>query len=149
MNPTEESTGFEIVNVRELDVPRKRVFAVFSDPVHLARWWGPNRFTNEFSEFDLRPGGRWKFVMRGPDGAEYPMEKEFVEVSADRIVLDHLDPRHRFRMTMAFADLSGRTGLTWRMVFEDPEEGARIEGFIRSANEENFDRLEDYLAKMD
>ncbi|MEP7011864.1 MAG: SRPBCC family protein [Acidobacteriota bacterium] len=149
MNPSEGSPGFEIVNVREFNAPRERLFEVFSDPVHLVHWWGPNGFTNEFSEFDLRPGGAWRFVMRGPDGAEYQMEKEFVEVAVpERIVLDHMDPMHRFRMTMILADLAGRTGLTWQMLFADAEEGARIEGFIRAANEENFDRLEDYLAKL-
>jgi len=149
MSPSEGSSGFEIVSAREFDAPRERVFELFSNPVHLVHWWGPNGFTNEFSEFDLRPGGAWRFVMRGPDGAEYQMEKEFVEVAAPEwIVLDHLGPMHRFRMTMILADLDGRTGLTWRMLFEDAEEGAQIEGFIREANEENFDRLEDYLAKL-
>lgn len=148
MDPSEGSPGFEIVNVREFDAPRERLFAAFSNPEHLAQWWGPNGFTNEFSDFDLRPGGAWRLVMRGPDGAEYEMEKEFVEVvEPERIVVDHLDPVHRFRLTMIFAERDGKTGLTWRMLFADPAEGARIEGFIRSANEENFDRLEDYLAK--
>ncbi len=149
MSLSEGSPGFEIVNVREFNAPRERLFELFSDPVHLVHWWGPNGFTNEFSEFDLRPGGAWRFVMRGPDGAEYRMEKLFVEVAVpERIVLDHVDSVHRFRMTMTLAELDGRTGLTWRMLFEDAEEGARIEGFIRAANEENFDRLEDYLAKL-
>ncbi|HEV7670741.1 MAG TPA: SRPBCC domain-containing protein [Thermoanaerobaculia bacterium] len=149
MNPNEEASGTEIVNTREFDAPRQRLFEVFSNPDHLMHWWGPNGFTNEFSEFDLRPGGAWRFVMRGPDGAEYEMAKEFVEVvEPERVVLDHLDPTHRFRMTMIFVEREGKTGLTWRMLFEDPAEGARIEGFIRVANEENFDRLEDYLAKL-
>jgi len=149
MNPSEGSSGFEIVSAREFYASPERVFEMFSNPVHLVHWWGPNGFTNEFSEFDLRPGGAWRFVMRGFDGAEYQMEKEFVEVVVPEwIVLDHLGPMHRFRMTMTFANLAGRTGLTWRMLFEDAEEGGRIEGFIREANEENFDRLEDYLAKL-
>ncbi|HXU33050.1 MAG TPA: SRPBCC family protein [Thermoanaerobaculia bacterium] len=149
MNPGEDSSKFEIVSAREFSAPRERVFELFSNPDHLMHWWGPNGFTNAFSEFDLRPGGRWRFVMHGPDGAEYPMEKEFVEVvSPERVVLDHLGPMHRFRMTMTFADLAGRTGLIWRMLFEDAEEAACIEGFLHAANEENFDRLEDYLAKL-
>lgn len=143
------SESSEIENVREFAAPRERLFELFTDPEHLSQWWGPNGFTNEFKEFDPRSGGAWRFVMRGPDGAEYEMEKRFVEVAApERIVLDHLGPpAHRFRMTMTYADLAGRTALTWRMRFEDPAEGARIEGFLRAANEENFDRLEDYLAK--
>ena len=44
------------------------------------QWWGPNGFTNTFHEFDLRPGGAWRFIMHGPDGTDYPNESVFVEV---------------------------------------------------------------------
>lgn len=139
----------EIVSTRVLDAPRELVFRAFSDPDLLARWWGPEGFTNNFQEFDLRPGGAWRFVMRGPDGAEYPMEKVFVEVATpERIVLRHLQPMHRFEMTMTFADEVGRTRLTWRMRFDSAEEVERIRDVLAEANEQNFDRLEAQLAQL-
>ena len=61
----------EIVTTRLLDWPRERVFRAWTDPAHLARWWGPKGFTNTFHEFDLRPGGLWRFVMHGANGADY------------------------------------------------------------------------------
>ena len=44
----------------------------FSDPVRLARWWGPAGFTNTFTICEFKPGGQWSFTMHGPDGTNYP-----------------------------------------------------------------------------
>jgi len=148
-NPSEESTTFEIVSTRVFAVPRGLVFEAFSNPDHLKHWWGPKGFTNTLSEFDLRPGGAWRFVMHGPDGVDYQNASDFVEVvKPERIVFQHLRPMHRFRMTMTFAEHSGKTVLTWRMHFESPAETTKLESFINEANEQNFDRLEAYLAAM-
>ena len=132
-----------IESVRALDAPREAVFDAFTDPVRLARWWGPAGFRNKFHEFDFRPGGAWRFVMHGPDGAEYDMQKRFVEVRPlESIVIDHLEPPlHRFRMTMTFADRGAGTLLTWRMQFESPEEARRVREVVLDANEQKVDRL--------
>jgi predicted amidohydrolase/uncharacterized protein YndB with AHSA1/START domain len=131
-----------IVSARVLDAPRELVFRAFADPRHLSRWWGPEGFTSTFREFDLRPGGAWRLVMRGPNGTEYDNANEFVEVVAPaRIVFDHLEPAHRFRMTMTFDAEGPRTRLTWRMRFASAREAARVRAIIVRANEENFDRL--------
>src|SRR5688500_3516125 len=92
----EEATADRaFAHARWIDAPRERVFKAFSDPAHLARWWGPNGFTSTFHEFDLRPGGAWRFVMHGPDGANYPNESVFVEVvEPERIVFEHMSQHH-------------------------------------------------------
>ena len=46
-----------IVGIREFDAPRALVFSVWTDPKHLAQWWGPYGFTTTTHSFDLRPGG--------------------------------------------------------------------------------------------
>ncbi len=75
-NPAER----EVVITRTLDAPRDLVFQVWTNPEHLARWWGPLGFTNPVCELDVRPGGKWRMVMRGPDGAEYPSQGVYREV---------------------------------------------------------------------
>lgn len=47
----------------------------------LKKLLGPNGFTNTFYEFDLRPGGKWRFTMHGADGKNYKM-KVFLKQSA-------------------------------------------------------------------
>lgn len=137
----------EVVSERVFNAPRGVVFGAFADPDRLARWWGPKGFANTFHEFDLRPGGTWRFVMRDPDGAEYPLTKEFLEVAPpERVVLRQLGGMHQFQMAMTFAEEGSRTRVTWRMRFDSLEEGERVRSFIATANEENFDRLESLLA---
>ena len=137
----------EIVSTRVFDAARERVFRAFSDPEVLARWWGPNGFTNTFHEFDLRPGGAWRFVMHGPDGIDYQSATDFVEVvPPERIVFQHLEPMHRFQMTMTFVAELGGTRLTWRMLFESTEDLDKVKWFVVEANEQNFDRLQAELA---
>ena len=148
-SPRERSNP-EIVSTRLFDAPRELLFAAFTDAATLSKWWGPKGFANTFEEFDPRPGGSWRFVMRDPGGAAFAIEKRFVEVVPhERIVLDHLDADHGFRMLMTFIDEAGRTRLTWRMRFERAEEAERVRSAVVDANEQNFDRLEAALQRRD
>lgn len=139
----------EFISTRVFAAPRERLFEAFSNPDHLVHWWGPEGFRNTFQEFDLRPGGAWRFVMHGPDGTDYPLTKRFVEIVApERIVLQHAQPMHNFQMTMTYAEHPDGTHLTWRMLFEPSPHNANLKDFIPAANEQNFDRLRAYLDKL-
>jgi uncharacterized protein YndB with AHSA1/START domain len=141
-------TDREIVTTRLLSAQPDLVFRAFGDPAHLTRWWGPKGFSSTFHEFDLRPGGAWRFILHGPDGASYPNESVFVEVVPPaRIVFKHLSGP-RFEMTITLAAEAGKTRIGWRMLFESAEERARIAKLAVDANEQNLDRLEAELARM-
>jgi uncharacterized protein YndB with AHSA1/START domain len=76
---------------RVLSANPREVFAAFEQPDRLARRWGPSGFTNTFERFEFKPGGRWVFVMHGPNGARYPNESGFREIEPDaRIVIEHV-----------------------------------------------------------
>jgi len=80
-----------VVITRVFDAPRELVFKAWTDPVHLARWWGPKGFTNPICEVDLRVGGALRIVMRAPDGAEHPMTGVFREIDPPaRLVFDNV-----------------------------------------------------------
>lgn len=139
----------EIVSRRVLPFSRERLWEAFANTDHLAKWWGPNGFTNTIEEFDLREDGSWRFTMHGPNGANYPNEKKFIEVTKpSRIVFQHLGSMHHFLMTMTFTDLGESSELTWQMVFDSPPDPGNLKKFIEGANEENFDRLEEYLKNL-
>ncbi len=143
------SGGPEIVSKRVFAAPRLLVYQAFSDPGILAKWWGPRGFTNTFQEFDFRAGGAWRFVMRGPDGTEYPIAKAFVAVVLpERISLQNLEPTHRFLVTMTFAEEADQTRLTWIMRFESAQEAQQVREAVIAANEQNFDRLAAQLTAM-
>lgn len=69
-----------IVMTRTFDAPRALVWTAFTDPRHVANWYGGHGFGNEVREMDVRPGGRWRIAMRTPDGAVYEMDFVYVEV---------------------------------------------------------------------
>jgi uncharacterized protein YndB with AHSA1/START domain len=81
MNAPTRFAEREVTISRVFDAPRALVFKVWTDPKHLAQWWGPQGFTNPVCEFDARVGGELRVHMRGPDGSIYPMKgviREFV-----------------------------------------------------------------------
>jgi uncharacterized protein YndB with AHSA1/START domain len=136
------------VSSRTFDAPREAVFDAFRDPARLARWWGPQGFRNTFREFDLRPGGRWRFTMHAPDGADYENESVFVAVRPPELIeFDHLEPVHGFRMTITLAERGRATAVTWRMRFDDAAECAAVRHMVEPANEQNFDRLAEELSR--
>jgi uncharacterized protein YndB with AHSA1/START domain len=147
--PTADWAEREIVSTRLFDAHRERVFQACSDPSELQIWWGPSGFTNSFQAFDFRAGGVWRFVMHGPDGTAYSMDKVFSEiVRPERIVVQHLDPIHRHQLVMLFDEDAGKTQLTWRMQFEFAAEFARVKDVLPAANEQNLDRLAIHLGTM-
>ncbi len=137
----------DIVTTRILDASPERVFTAWSDPDLLARWWGPEGFTNSFQEFDLKPGGQWHFTMHGPDGMDFQNQSVFVEVTApERMVFDHVSGPH-FRVIATFEKVDSRTLLTFRMRFSTVAEREAIKRFALEGNEHTFDRLAALLAE--
>jgi uncharacterized protein YndB with AHSA1/START domain len=145
-----------IIGTREFDAPRDLVFAAFTDPEHLAQWWGPNGFTTTTHAFDFRVGGVWRFTMHGPDGRDYQNRITYDEiVPPERIVYRHgggddVEPV-QFSQTLTFEDLGqGRTRLIWHGRFPSAEERARV---IRDYGADKglaqtMARLGDYLAAL-
>ena len=138
----------EIISTRLISASPELVFKAYSDPDRLAKWWGPDGFTNTFHTFDFQPGGIWHYDMHGPDGTVYENTSRFEEITPERIVLQNLEPAHAFRMTMTLEEDQGATHLTWRMLFETTEECEKVRPFVPRCNEENLDRLEEELEKM-
>lgn len=131
---------------RVLPATPRQVFAAFEQPDRLARWWGPRGFTNTFERFEFRPGGRWVFVMHGPNGASYPNESVFREIRPDtRIVIEHV-VKPWYLLTVTLTARGDRTHLAWVQEFESPEFAARMRPLSGTANEQVLDRLQALLA---
>lgn len=112
-----------------------------SDPARVARWWGPNGFTNTIQQFEFKPGGKWLLTMHGPDGKDYPNESRFTRIVADQVFeIEHLNGHH-FVLTIELAPLHVGTEVKWRQTFDTVEHYQRIAQFVASANEQNLDRL--------
>ncbi len=126
---------------REIPATRERVFAAFSDPERLARWWGPAGFTNTFSVCEFKTGGSWVFVMHGPDGRTYRNESLFAQVEAPgTVVIQHVS-EPRYLLTIRLAPAGAGTVVSWSQAFESEKAASRLQHIVVPANEQNLDRL--------
>ncbi len=145
----------EILLTRSYDAPRALVFTAWTDSKHVAQWWGPNGFTTTISEMDVRPGGIWRLVMRGPDGTDYKNVIIFVEVvKPERLVYRHTGDEGsepvRHQTTVTFAEDGGKTTVTLHMVLETADERDRVVkkyGAIEGGKQ-TLGRLAGYLAQL-
>ncbi len=119
---TPATSDREIVVTRIIEGPRPLVFEAYTDPRHLAQWWGPDGFTTTTRAFEFRPGGVWDFVMHGPDGIDYPNWIEWREIAPpERLVFLHGDRRddpQAFVSTVTLMERDGATEVTMRAVFK-------------------------------
>lgn len=126
---------------RDIPAAPAAVFAAIATPERLARWWGPAGFSNTFAVCDFRPGGRWSFVMHGPDGAHYQNDSLFAEIEAPtRVVIQHLS-EPTFRLTITLAASATGTRVSWVQALDSAEVARRVQHIVVPANEQNLDRL--------
>jgi uncharacterized protein YndB with AHSA1/START domain len=109
----------ELMIIRSFDAPRGLVWQAWTDPRQLAKWWGPQGFTNPVCEIDVRVGGAIYVVMRGPDGTDYPMRGAFHEIVVpERLVFTNFpvdandNPMMDGWTTVTFAERNGKTDMT-------------------------------------
>jgi uncharacterized protein YndB with AHSA1/START domain len=153
-NPTDERT---IVISRTLDAPRELVFAAFTDPRHLSRFWRPSFTTVAACQVELRVGGAFRVEMRGPDGTRYPCTGTYREiVPPDKLVYTAttaddnpcgggLPPRSL--VTITFAAVGDRTRITIVAQLQTPADvAACVAGGYHQGWSESLDRLAELLA---
>ena len=139
-NPADPSDA-TFRSLRVLPHQPQSVFEAFAQAELLARWWGPAGFTNTFHVFEFREGGRWVFVMHGPDGSNHPNESVFLKLhSPSKLVIHHVS-RPRYLLTVTLDAHDAGTAITWAQEFEDSAVAARIRHIVEPANEQNLDRL--------
>lgn len=117
---------------RVFDAPRELVYRCWMEASHLARWWGPKTFVCPVCEIDARAGGKFRMVMRGADGVDYPLSGTFREIVPNvRIVKeddtsehpeewhDSVDPERKGQGRR-------KIGMLTTVTFEDHGAGTRI-----------------------
>lgn len=124
------------------------VYRAFAMPELLAKWWGPEGFTNTFEVFEFKPGGQWRFVMHGPDGKRYPNESVFAALEPNsKIVIEHVCAP-LFTLTVKLTAVANGTEVNWAQAFADVETAEAVRHIVVPANEQNLDRLTLVLSKL-
>ena len=138
-----------IVNSRIVNAPQELVFRAWTEPNLIAKWWGPAGFTNTILEHDLRPGGKWSFIMHGPEKGNYANECVFLEIIKPSFISWKRLSQPLFNIAASFDKISDETtNVTFRMIFATKEECDKVRGFAGEKNEENLDKLELELDRL-
>ncbi|MCW2898192.1 MAG: Activator of Hsp90 ATPase 1 family protein [Streptosporangiaceae bacterium] len=143
----------QIVMTREFDAPRDLVFRAYTDPELVVQWMGPRDLTMIIDEYDVRDGGKWRYVSKDAQGNEYGFHGVFHgdpspdgtvqtfefegmpgHVAMDTLVLEERDGRTLVRTISSFQSVEDRDG----MVASGMERGVR----------ESDERMEELLAKL-
>lgn len=139
---------------RSFAAPRERVWAAHTQCEHVKQWLlGPEGWTMPSCEIDLRPGGKWRYVYQGPEGAAgFSFSGEYQEVvTPERLVnTETMDdgPVHTLN-TLILADDDGHTALL--VIVEYPSSEVReqiIATGMMDGWAESYDRLDGYLQSM-
>jgi len=126
---------------REIPATPEAVFSAIQDPARLARWWGPEGFTNTFHTFEFREGGSWLFTMHGPDGTDYPNQSEFMEIVPHSLIRIRHVNLPRYELSISLEPSATGTLVFWIGAFENQAFAENMRQFLEAANEQNLDRL--------
>jgi uncharacterized protein YndB with AHSA1/START domain len=129
------------ITSREIPANTATVFAAFADPELLAKWWGPSGFSNTINRFEFIPGGKWLFVMHGPDGRNYPNESEFIEIIPNEKVVVRHHSQPNFTLTILIIGLENGSLVIWNQEFDSKEVAKSVAHIVIPSNGQNLDRL--------
>jgi uncharacterized protein YndB with AHSA1/START domain len=119
---TTSAEGRDLILTRIFDAPPEKVFRAWTDPELQKQWFAPLPWTTSRIESDVRPGGSSLFVMRSPEGAEFPNRGVFLEVVKNRRLVftdaynEAWEPSEKPFMTVivTFEEVDGKTRYTAR-----------------------------------
>jgi uncharacterized protein YndB with AHSA1/START domain len=140
----EEARGLVLELTSVLVARRERIFAALTTPAELAVWWGPEGFTTPEIDLELRPGGRYRFTMRPPEGDAFHLAGEFLEIQppsrlAYTFRWEEPDPDDRTTtVTLSLRDLGDATEVS--LTQGDFATDARLE-LHRNGWSDSFDKL--------
>lgn len=150
MKPKNNSN--QLILTRVFDAPVKLVWEAWTDPKHVAKWWGPRGFSITTHSKELKAGGKWIYTMHGPDGVDYPnITTYFVVEPQKRLEYDHganENQKALFRVNVTFNEVNNKTTMHMTMTFESAKIAKDMSQFIKDAGgNSTWDRLGEYLEK--
>jgi uncharacterized protein YndB with AHSA1/START domain len=149
---TVEAVGDREIRIERIfDAPRDRVFAVYTDPELIPRWWGPRQYTTRVEKMDVRTGGEWHFVHEG-EGEEHGFRGSYREVTPPERIVQTFEwlgmPGYISVETAEFEDLGERTRVVTTSVFHfrEDRDGMLASG-MEGGMQETYERLDEVLAE--
>jgi uncharacterized protein YndB with AHSA1/START domain len=145
-------TDREIVLTRVFDAPAHLVYKAFTDPELLKRWFGPHGYSLTLCEVDLRVGGEWRYVLKGPDGTTMGMGGVYQEIVPGQRTV-HTESFDDYPgdsvITTVLTEHDGKTTLTATARYESKEvRDAVVDSGMEHGAAETYDRLAELLPTL-
>lgn len=143
----------EILIIREFDAPAELIFDVWTTPEHIRNWWGWETDPMTVCEFDLRVGGKWRFVAENPTFGEVAFHGECLEIDRPyRLVSTEIFepfPESAAINTLTLEEEDGVTTMTIRVQHNSKEaRDAHIQSGMESGLQHSLDRAEKILTSL-
>jgi uncharacterized protein YndB with AHSA1/START domain len=143
----------QVTMTREVVAPRDLVFRAFTEPDLLVQWLGPRRLTMSVDRYEVRDGGRWRYVHREDDGTEYGFRGVFHgDPTPDQIVQTFEfegAPGHVQLDTARLEEIGGRTVIHMNSVFQSVEaRDAMVGAGMAEGVKEGFEQLDELLGRL-
>jgi len=141
--PTDE----QILITRHFDAPVHLVYRAYTTAELVSRWWIGERGQMTSCQIDLRPGGRWRYVMMTNQGFEVAFHGVYREIVTDRRIVSteiyEGMPEAEALSTVTFTAADGGTDLA--ILVEHTEKAhrdAHVDSGMEAGLQEALDRLE-------
>ncbi len=153
MNEVNETNNRTVTLKRTFNAPIKLVWEAWTQPEHIALWWGPKGMNTKVIEHDFRVGGKWKYTMEMPDGNEFISDGVYSEI----VELERIFSSANFKpmtegveIQALFEENGDKTNFTFNVVHPTEEYCKQQEKMgIMNGWGGVFDRLETFVSSLD
>lgn len=146
--------GIPLITIeREFDAPRDLVFRAYTDPELIVRWLGPRELTTRIEEYDVRDGGRWRYISTDPDGNEFGFHGVFHGTPSPDVTVQTFEfegvPGHVALETLTMTERDGRTFVRTVSSFQSVEDrDGMVESGMEHGVNDSHERMAELLATM-
>lgn len=138
---------------REFDAPRDLVFKAYTDPELLVQWLGPRKYKMTVESWDVRDGGKWRYVNTDDDGNAWGFHGVFHGDQTPDGMLQTFEfegsPGNVSLESLVFEDEDGKTVIRNHSVYQSVQaRDAMIESGMEGGVNEGFDRLDELISKL-
>lgn len=86
MNEVNEIEKRTLTIKRKFDAPRELVWKAWTQPEHIAKWWGPRGMKTNVKKHDFKVGGEWEYTMPMPDGSDFISNGIYSKIEAMELI---------------------------------------------------------------
>jgi uncharacterized protein YndB with AHSA1/START domain len=139
--------------IREFDAPRDLLFRAHTDPELLVQWLGPRRLTMVIDRYDVKDGGKWRYIHRDQDGTEFGFHGVFHGTPSPDGMVQTFEfegaPGHVSLDQITFEARNGRTVLHGHSVFQSVQaRDAMVQSGMEGGLSEAYERLDELIPKL-